>query len=610
MINLPKAPNVYSAPVWNQLNNSDVNGSLYASFNLDLTENDGKVRLGKRLLINTNNTDISELTSYPCGFKVYGRSKWAIAGLGGTGYVFQKLGSAGVYPSSATFSKVTGANTPTTVDSTVSDIEVSNGALYVTTISNSVYTTTDEVNGGSWATFTAGGADSGNPHMLASFQARTYMTRGNSQVISWDASNSVATSGTYTVDLGNTNSNIISFIRASSNRIWIGVVNTNGGKGYVYEWDGTATQVQKSYRLESPGAVSCVIKDDIPHIMDVYGTLLVWNGGTFKPLISLNRLRNKLLYNPLVSGSSINNKFIHPNGMSLIKGRINMLIDGRNTDNSTVLNDTIEETIPSGVWEYDENKGLYHKHSFGLTKLAGTIIDYGQTKVFGVGALAEINLPSTDSGRNGTFLAGASYYTNTTATASAIFYDDSNDTLQKGGSLITVKLPAVDDRGMPSVQNMYQNIYTLYRKLLNANDKITIKYRKEEIDAVIATATWVTSTTFTTTTDVSLLTGYEVEPILGLGSGKTSHIVSVVNNAGTYTVTVDEIYTSATSTSQIRIQNWKKISTITSNSNTNDQGGIGGELTGWIQFKLGMIFTGKDEIERLIIINQDYNPPT
>lgn len=609
MINLPKSPNAYSTPIWNQLNNSDVNGSLWASFNLDLSENDGKVRLGRRLVVNTNTADVADITSYPCAIKTFGRVKFFIAGYNGTGYLFKKLDANGVYPSSTPFVKVSGSGL---LDSTISDLEINNGTLYITGNDTNVTYTTDSTNGSSYSSFAAGHSGPSITHMLCSFQGRMYMTDQQYQIISWSAQNGgdLVTSGAYTVSLPDLSFSTISFIRASLNRIWIGTVNTTGGKGYVYEWDGTATQVTKSYRLESFGALACVIKDDVPYIMDAHGNLLYWNGGTFVKLASLNRLNNKLLYNPTGSGPSINNKFIHPNGMNIIKGKINMLIDGRNTDNGTVLNDTIDETIPSGVWEYDETKGLYHKHSIGLSHAGDTIIDYGQVKLAGVGALAEINLPSTDTGRNGTFMAGASYYTNTTTTASGIFYDDSNDTLQKGGYFITTKLPAVDQNGMPSIQNMYNNIYTMYRKLLDANDSINIKYRKVQIDAVILTATWASTTSFTTTTDLTGMVGYEVEPILGLGGGKTSHIVSVINNSGTYTVNVDETYTGATGTSQVRIQNWKKISDINQTQFiTYDQAGIG-ELANWIQFKITMIFTGKDELEKLIIINANYNPPT
>lgn len=606
-ITLPKSPNTYSAPVWNQLNNTDINGTLYASFNLDLTENDGKVRLGKRLVINTNSDDVAEITSYPCGFTAYGNNKFAIAGASGIGYAFLNNNGSGVYPSLTPFTKITGANTPTDVDSLYSDIVVSNGAVYVTGKGTSVYKTTDTSSGTTWSAAISAGHTT-VPHMLTTFQARTYMTDLNSQVISWDASDVVATSGAYTVQLGNSDANVITVIRASSNRIWICTVNTQGGKGYVYEWDGTATQVTKSYRLESSGALACVIKDDVPYIIDVYGNLLYWNGGTFVKITGLNRVHNKLLYNPSASsGIGSNGRFIHPNGMSIIKGKINLLINGTNIDSSTYLNNSIEETIPSGIWEYDETKGLYHKHSFSTAHSGDTITDYGQVKLFGAGALTEMNNSSTDASRDGTFIAGASYYTSTTITKSGIFYDNSKDTMQKAGYLITVKLPAINENGMPSIQNMYNNIYTMYRRLLNADDSINIKYRKEEIDSVIVTASWASTTTFTTTTDLSSLTGYEVEPILGLGSGKTSHITLVVNNAGTYTVTLDETYTGAFTTSQIRVQNWKKISDVNYSQPTFDQGGIG-ELANWIQFKITMIFTGKDELEKLIIINQNANP--
>jgi len=282
MIVLPRSPNAYSLPLWNQLNNTDVLGSIYASFNLDLTENDGKVRVGKRMVANTTSDDTAEITSYPCGFTAYGTCKFAIAGAGGTGYAFKNSNASGEYPSLTNFSKITGSYTPTDVDSLYSDMIISNGALYVTGKGTQVYKTTDTT-GVTWtnATTLASAGHTTTPHMLTAYAARTYMTDLNSQIVSWDASDVLASSGANTLQLSNSDANVITFIRSSSNRIWIGTVNTQGGKGYIYEWDGTATQTQKSYRLETAGVLSCVIKDDVPYVMDVYGQLLYWNGGTF-----------------------------------------------------------------------------------------------------------------------------------------------------------------------------------------------------------------------------------------------------------------------------------------------------------------------------------------
>ena len=585
-------PNKLAQQTWNQPNTSDALPNIWASKNIDLTENEGKIRLGKKLLVNTKTSDVTEITSYPCAFKVINStpSKLAIAGASGTGYAFSV---STAYPSSGTFVKITAANSPSAIDSTKSDMEVSNGNLYVSQASNSIAWTSD---GSTWGTqFTAGGSDTG-VHMLTSYSGRTYMSRVQSSIISWDSSNTVATSGQYTLALGTSDANVITFLRSSSNRIWIGVVNTLGGKGYVYDWDGSSTQVTKSYRLEAQGALSCVIKDDVPYVMDSNGTLLVWNGGTFREIGKLNRRKNQLLYNPL---STSNNRFIHPNGMSIVKGKINLLIDGRNYDNGV----TEEETIPSGVWEYDTAHGLYHKASFGLTKSSESTTDFGQNRLNGVGALSELNIPNNASTRNGTFLAGASYFTDATTTTSGIFYDDSNDTFQKSGYIDTYKIYS------PNVMETWQSLYLRYRKLLSSGDKIVVKYRVEEAEPTEITITWSTigaSTSTFTTTDANIANfavGDEVEGIQGTGSGRCSHIVSIsAPSAGVYTVVVDEVYTGATGTAKIRLQKWIKLgSNIYGDTHPyfNNLQLPMSSTSSWIQFKIFMIFTSRGELEDL-----------
>lgn len=581
-----------------QLNNSNVLGDLWATFNIDLNENEGLIRLGKRLIINTNTSDVAEITSYPSGFHLFGGSKFAVAGASGTGYVFK---NSTTYPSATLFSKVTGANTPATIDSNLSDIIVSNSNMYVSAASNSVYWTTD---GSTWSTaFTVGASDSGSTHMMCAFGARTYMTKLGSSIQSWDSSNTVASLGSqYTLQLGNTSSNYITFIRAASNRIWIGTVNTLGGKGYIYEWDGSATQTQKSYRLESQGALACVIKDDIPYVMDTNGALIVFNGGTFKKLTQLNRRRNRLLWNPT---SSVNNRFIHPNGMSLVNGKINLLVDGRNYDGSTT-GALLEETISSGVYEYDENKGLIHKQSIGLSRVAGTITDLGQARVAGVGALSEFNIADNTSGRDGTFLAGATYFTSATASTSGIFFDNMLDNEKKGGWFITSKLRPEASKLGPTITGLWKKFYITYRKFLSSTDRIVVKYRYIEQEPTTVSITWSSSTQFTTA-DANMANyavGDEVEIIQGAGGGFCSHITVISNNAGTYTVTVDETHTSASGTALARLQKWIKVLEVNDQTSTWAQGGFPGPggmpiASSWIQLKVWAVFTGQDEVENL-----------
>lgn len=611
MISFPKSPNSYSAPEWNQTNNSDINGSLFASFSLDLSENEGKLRIGRRLVANTLTSDSANLTSYPVGFKYFPQSSananiWTVAG----GRVFHQ---AEGYPNGSGFIQDATTSTPTICDSTLSDIEVFNNAgtseLYVTTNTGTVYYLTSSAS--SWATVASFGGGS-SPTSLCAF-GNTLYSGFSSTIISITAGgHTVNSSGSFTATIPDANQ-IITFIRASSTTLWIGTVNVNGGKGYMYSWDGVSTTITQSYRLKASGALSCVIVDDVPYITDSNGNLLAFNGGTFELLTGLYRRNKKMLFNAIGLNNS---RFIHPNGMSLINNKINLLIDGRNYDNSTASLSSIDTTIPSGIYEYDENRGLTHKHSIAVAHSGDTITDYGAVKIAGAGALSEWNVPSNVAGRNGTLLCGASYYQDATTVKAGIFYDDSNDTLQKAGYLITSKIPAQDAKGFPSVQNTWQNIYTIYKKLLDSADKIVVKYRVYEQDPVETTITWVDSTSFTTTTDVTSYwtsgTGGEVEVLNGIGAGKCSHITSIVNNSGTYTVTVDETYTSASGTARARFQTWRKTDAITQNNSitagvTSSQAGMG-EKTNWVQFKIWCLFTGKDEIEKLLIINQDTNP--
>ena len=595
MISLPKQPNIYSLPVWNQKGDSDINGTLWASAGIDLSENEGKVRLGKRTILATGTVDDADMANYPVAFKTFtddvGVANWTIMG----SYLWR-----GYAQSTTTPVKDSHATTPA-VDSDISDMELFNAGLWVTTGSANAFRL-DAAGTWGWGTATGLGAG-GNSTSMALYANRLYVG-GGASVKSVDTSLVVATSGAYTCtipDVGNS----ITFIRAGANRIWIGTINTNNGKGMIYEWDGVATQVTKSYRLESAGALACVIKDDVPYVMDNNGRLLSWNGGTFTELGRLNRRTNKLLNS---TANIVTQRFVHKNGMSLVQGRINILIRGNNADG------TIEETIPSGIWEYTPDKGLYCKHLLSTAKVAGTIQDYGQVNIKNVGALTEFN-----SANNNGFFAGATYYSDATTVKAGIFYNDLTDVLQKGGSFITTKQYAQDKNGLPSVQNSWQNIYILYKKLLDSADKIVVKFRTSEVEPIQATITWSSTTTFTvpnSSVDVSQYwtagVGGEVEILNGIGAGKCAHIINANLVAGTWTVIVDETYTGATGTAIARFQLWKKLGVITYNSPTPagvtyDQEGMG-DTSNWVQFKIFMLFTGRDELEKLLVINSNFNP--
>jgi hypothetical protein len=595
MKQIPNAQN----HMWTQQNTSDVLGDIFASKNLDLTENLGKLRLGRRMVLNTSTLDTGNFSGTPVAFAQWNPTNaQAIFMLAGSNCV--QLSDN--YPAAAPYSYT---NVGTNFSPDVSDMIVYNGNLYATTETALV-----EFASGTW-TPVGSALATGTAHMMCVYNGLLYVTNLQSQVWSWNGS-TMNTSGGQAIQLGSSLFNIITCIRAASNRIWISTVNSSGGRGYVYEWDGASTTVSVSHVLESAGALSCVVKDDIPYIMDVYGCLIAWNGSTFIEQARLYRRTDKLFYNSL---STINNRFIHPNGLAIVKNRINALIDTRHDD----PNFEVEQTIPSGVWEYDETIGIYHKHSLTRNHVTDTITDYGASRISRAGAIMEVNgANNTTSARNGTFITGADYFLDASATTSGVFYDDSNDTLQKAGHFITTKIEATDGSpyNLPTVQAQWNSFVTMYRLLLNATDKIVPKYRTNDVETVDATITWVTSNQFTVpNTSVNAGTYYlngqgnEVEIIQGIGASMCAHITAATLAGGTWTVTLDENIPNATGTSIGRFGNWVKISEITPlNNPVNFNSDTIGIPSTWVQFKVWMLFTGKDEIERILISNGNATP--
>ena len=397
--------------------------------------------------------------------------------------------------------------------------------------------------------------------------------------------------------------NVITFLRPVSNGIWIGTVNSRGGKGNIYFWDGEQTSINATYHLESAGALAGVIRDDVLYCMDADGRLLAFNGETFVEVDRLPIKENYLTGALLATGD----RWIHPNGMTVVDDRILLLIDNNYYIGS--LKDTIQENIPSGIWEWSKDTGLYHKYSLSHCPVSGggggSITDYGQNR-FGVsgalgipGACAFLKQNQTPASDNGVLFAGAKLSTTATAQIFGIFIDDLNDTVQKYGYFVTPKIYS------QNLQDAWQKVYIRHRKLLNSTDKIIVKYRVEEDDPVEATITWVDTDTFTVTASAvpDLAVGDEVEVIQGDGSGKCAHVSSFTGTT-TLTVNLDDTFTGVTTrTAKARFQKWKKCGEGTDQTVKFHQFPIGANNT-WVQIKVCMQFTDENEIDDLLLVNK------
>ena len=579
MIQLPG-----KSKIWTQPNISTVLGSLASTFNIDPQTNLGKLRTTGMIQTTFEATN-TDMTDPPLKFVNYNGSIWTVAGT--------KVHKTAIGDDDPMDPFVVDAisGSPTTLSFSHSDIEAFNGRVYVTGVVAS-FGNLYRTNATTWTDL--GALSSTGPFRLCAYANRLYIQVGSNEIHSMNTSETIATSGQYTIDFADNGTSNITFIKAGADKIWVGMRTSDGQPGIIYEWDGSSNQATRSYKISARSPLSCVMKDDVPYVMDNQGRLLVFNGGAF---VEVARLP---LFDKILEGSYGSEKWIHSNGMSLINGKVNMLIRNTLEDTST------PEFCMSGIWEYDERMGLYHKHSLSYTPIGTTTItSWGQGRLAKVGGLNEMRTGDTGAGANGYFLAGAETYLTATTSSCGVFINDYLDTTQKAGYIVT---PELSGEG---ISDIMQKVYANYRRLLASGDKIVVKYRTSKQEPTEMTITWTSTTTFTTTDSnmANYAVGDEVEITRGKGGGMCSHITVISNNAGTYTVTVDETHTGATSgTATARFQKWIKAGSITDIVSAYKEFPIGLEAT-WIQFKVFFLWTGKNEFEKLTLVHEPQQKP-
>lgn len=576
----------------NQNNRSKILGNVWSTMGLDLQSNLGVIKLANRLMVNTASVANQGLS---VAFKTFDQIVFTIAGT--------RIFKNSAFNLVSTFTEDASAGAITTYDPLYSDMAVFNSVLCTSAVTKLMSKATDVSGTGAWTLrYTLTTATS--LHKLLTFKKfstdRLYFIDDFNTIKSSDTSWSIATSGNYFISLSYV-TGLPYTMEEDGQNIWIGTVNqTPSGvldavkSAYILVWDGISAQITKSYRVKAQGILAlCKDDNNVMHAIDSNGALLRFSGYGFSEIGRLP-LNKEMLTNAL---TGLYNSFIHPNGFYFTKnGTFIVLINNAVGDNGV----TIKENIPSGVWEYSKETGFVHRQSITYTPITTTTItDFGQNRVSAVGALIEPNIYSSSSSGKPTLICGATYYTNASSTASGILVDDPLDTTQKYGYFVT---PWIQSQG---IKDMWQKAVVRYRQFLNSADKIVLKYRTTESASTEISIIWVSTTSFTTTTNVLAYTGYEVEVIQGTGSGLCSHITLISNNAGTYTVTVDETYTGVTTgTAKARLQNWIKISSV-SNQTTESNVMQIGRSSERIQVKCCMQFTGEDELQELVILNKE-----
>jgi hypothetical protein len=575
--------------IWKQDNNSDLYGDIWSSWNLNLSDESGKLKTTRTLAVARSVDDGS--ANYVSGiglavaFRYYNGQHFAA-----TNGTISKTGTSrtGAWGLDTTTDK------PTTVSSRYSDMEVFNERLYVSLSGTSLarLDTSTWLNGGVAIT----GAASNVPKPMCVYGDRLYVGATAGGINSMSTAESFgATIGTSssTLQLTNPTSNTITFLRATSNRIWIGTVNRNGGKGHIYAWDGQQTSVNESYRLESSGAMAGVVKDDVLYVMDNDGRLLAFNGGTFAEIDRLPIKDGEYLKFAL---GEYNERWIHPNGMTVKDGAILILINNEYRGSTA----TFEENVPSGIWEWTRETGFYHKYSLSYTNDNETSIrDYGQHRISLAGAVSYIKSSSTSATDNGSLLASAQLFTNASTTDNMIFIDDLNNTVQKYGYFITPKIFS------NNIDDIWQKIFLRIKKI-SSGDEIVVKYRTEDSDPLdIAITTWSGSNSVRTSTTI---TGYdagdEIEFTQGEGSGKCFTILSTSDLGGGVTeIVLDGSFTGIDSSGKARLQHWKQIGEAFTSTSKDiiEKPLMNVKNSAWIQLKVCIQNTGNSYIYDMLI---------
>lgn len=569
-----------------QSNISDNEGEIVSSFGLDLTSNPGRIRVAPRLLQVSSTDSNSSITAPATNFAYYGDGTgnkiWTMAG--------NALQYNNIYPN--TSFTTDSVSLPYPVDSTVTDIIDFAGNLVISTNTGGVGTIQYRAVGSSTYNQAATIFSSTNNFFFI-YAQRLYFLASSTTINSMTSSYVVATSGSFTTGISEDTQ--ITCVLVGKNKIWIGTINTYTKKGGIHLWDGQATQILARYPLATQGVISGVLKDDVPYFIDVEGKLLGFNGSSF---VEIDRLPFERRIGTGAVNST-NTRFIHPRGMEVVDGHIQMLINGVLSD----ANGTLLSRCPSGIYELDDNNKIYHKYAISYTPVGTNIIsDYGQERLVNVGALKQIKTVNPNTNANGTLLTSASFYKPDGTTTTAIFTEDTNDTVQKYGHFTTAWFDAA------GIDENLQKIYVKVAKLLNSTDRVDVKFRLDKKDSIELAVNWLSPNTFTTTSDVTSYKNYEAEITQGGGSGYCSKITNVVYSAGVSTVTLKDNanITGAGSIGKVRFQYWIEAGASLQNTNRNYIEYAVGKTFTSAQIKVCMTFTGKNELYSVLTTDKSH----
>jgi len=236
-------------------------------------------------------------------------------------------------------------------------------------------------------------------------------------------------------------------------------------------------------------------------------------------------------------------------------------------------------------------------------------IDFGQFYAGRPTAVLNIDIPTEQKQYGVDILWGTEVFRRDTNSDYGTLMTAS-DGLSTRGYFITPKIMSRD------VTDNYDLLTLKFLPFVDSTNKIIIKYRTSDdmrnfidITSNDWKAAWTSTTTFTVTPTTTVWeqaqVGDEVEVLTGAAGGMLAHISTISENAGVYTITLDEAYPDYTTgdDSVVVFRNWTKFKTIEYGDSNAEQHflaehlGLAGEF---LQLKVELRGVGIKIIELLV----------
>lgn len=393
-----------------------------------------------------------------------------------------------------------------------------------------------------------------------------------------------------------------------NNKMYIATIKGTENKAMMFEWDGATAISSTGYEVGAKSILAmCVYQESIV-ILTSRGELLRFGGGGFTQIATLPFFQNKD-YSWYFNNSYTFNVQAFKNAMVVEDEYLYI-----NLQNTLIYNNalTLKPEFLNGIYQYHKDFGLVHKFSPSQSTSA-SITDYGQAYALDNPVLSTLQEASISYPNSPTLATGVRFLTHATLLNPDLTSSSYLQSITSGearGDFVTSKIYTLDTTAVN------QKLFVKFKNLIDSTDKIIVKVRSTERNNYpfvlpsnnTYAVTWTSTTTFTSTNSffTNVRVDEEVFVLTGNGAGSLAHITSIVDNAGTYTITLDEAITGVVNgnKSGIVIDNWQKVKTITyTNTDGHEYVGIGTNGK-YIQIKIELRGANEPMIEELTLLTE------